>query len=106
MNYGVKDKRTLATKETLDELKKNPAVQEKLNASVASKKNADTKPNFQAGKRLNYFKDDLKVYGPVDPDASVGNSSSLAVLSKVVGLNSSRASTGGRDEDILKNLNQ
>jgi len=104
MNYGVKDKRTLATKETLDELKKNPAVQEKL-AAVSRQKNGEVKPSFHAGKKVNYFKDDLKVYSPVEQEAAASNAGSNSlVLSRVAGLNSSRASTG-RDEDLLKNLN-
>ncbi len=100
MNYGIKDKRTLATKDTLDELKKNPAVKEKLGAVARNQKN-DGKPSFQAGKKVNYFKEDLKVYGPAE---SATGSENASLVSKMAGLNSSRTSTS-RDEDLLKNLN-
>ena len=57
-------------------------------------KSSESKPNFHAGKKVNYYKDDLKIYSQTGGDEKSSKPS----------LNISIANTS-RNEDVLSNIN-
>lgn len=63
-NYGRKHARTIHTKETLDNLKKNPSVQIRL--GMATKESE--RPTFTVAKKIDYAKRDKELYSKQTAD--------------------------------------
>ena len=72
-NYGRKHERTQHTRETLDNLKKNPSVQVRLRMPTKESE----RPTFTVAKKIDYAKKDKELYSNPSAVAAIGDDKTL-----------------------------
>lgn len=87
-NYGRKHARTIHTRETLDNLKKNPSVQTRL--GMATKESE--RPTFTVAKKIDYAKRDKELYSKQQQQQITSSDATLNA-------------TQSDEKSLLKNIN-